>query len=113
MNLRDALSRDGTEDRALVAIGRSGTLWPMIRHCLPSALLLLVPLLAVTLAGCTGPSTPEIGTESPRRGDEIVVAGRMFHTGAPVVLWTDPGGYDAYRTERRFAPYEQASYEAR
>ncbi len=29
--------------------------------------------------------------------DEIVVAGRHFHIGAPVVLWSDPSGYDAYR----------------
>jgi N-acetyl-anhydromuramyl-L-alanine amidase AmpD len=29
-----------------------------------------------------------------------------------VVLWTDPGGYDAYRTERRFVPWEKASYSA-
>jgi hypothetical protein len=41
-----------------------------------------------------------------------VVAGQYFHTGAPVVLWTDPGGYDAYRTERRFAPWPEASHEA-
>jgi N-acetyl-anhydromuramyl-L-alanine amidase AmpD len=47
-----------------------------------------------------------------RRGDEIMVAGKLFHTGAPVVLWTDPGGYDAYRTERRFAPWDKASYNA-
>lgn len=38
-----------------------------------------------------------------RLGDEIVVAGKLFHTGAPVVLWSDEGGYNAYRTDRRFA----------
>jgi N-acetylmuramoyl-L-alanine amidase len=48
----------------------------------------------------------------PRLGDEIMVCGKLFHTGAPVVLWTDPGGYDAYRTDRRFAPYDQADWEA-
>ena len=32
-----------------------------------------------------------------RQGDEIIVAGRWFHTGARVVTWMDPGGYDAYR----------------
>jgi N-acetyl-anhydromuramyl-L-alanine amidase AmpD len=37
-----------------------------------------------------------------RAGDEIVVCGQLFHTGTPVVLWTDPGGYDAYRVENRF-----------
>ncbi len=42
------------------------------------------------------------GTLLERTGDEIVVCGQLFHTGAPVVLWTDPGGYDAYRLECRF-----------
>ncbi|QOJ01401.1 MAG: N-acetylmuramoyl-L-alanine amidase [Phycisphaeraceae bacterium] len=51
------------------------------------------------------------GEESRRHGDEIVVAGRFFRTGAPVVLWTDPGGYDAYRVERRFVPIEASSWE--
>jgi len=50
------------------------------------------------------------GQRLDRRGDEIMVCGQLFHTGAPVILWTDPGGYDAYRTERRFAPMTQASY---
>src|SRR5688572_8284113 len=40
-----------------------------------------------------------------------MVSGHLFHTGAPVVLWFDPGGYDAYRTDRRFAPYPEAAYE--
>jgi N-acetyl-anhydromuramyl-L-alanine amidase AmpD len=47
---------------------------------------------------------PRPGTEAARTGDEIVVCGRMFHTGTPVVLWTDPDGYDAYRVWRRFSP---------
>jgi N-acetyl-anhydromuramyl-L-alanine amidase AmpD len=33
-------------------------------------------------------------TSAPRPGDEIVVCGQRFHIGAPVVLWTDKGGYD-------------------
>jgi len=28
-----------------------------------------------------------------------------------VVLWIDPGGYDAYRVERRFAPIEKSDWE--
>jgi N-acetylmuramoyl-L-alanine amidase len=59
------------------------------------------------LAGCA--SRP--GTFAPRKGDEIVIAGKFVHTGMPVVLWTDPGGYDAYRVERRFVPYDQSSWE--
>ena len=61
----------------------------------------------VSTGGFTAPGTP-----LPRAGDEIMVCGRLFHTGAPVVLWTDPGGYDAYRTDRRFAPFEEADWES-
>lgn len=78
---------------------------------------LLIPSLAVVAALAAGCSStgrdraedpaprprPAAGQEAERVGDEIVVAGRRFHTGAPVVLWTDPGGYDAYRVEQRFA----------
>jgi len=37
-----------------------------------------------------------------RRGDEIVVDGTWVSTGAKVVLWLDPGGYNAYRTVPHF-----------
>lgn len=47
----------------------------------------------------------------PRKGDEIVVAGQLFHTGTRVVTWMDPGGYDAYRVERRFSPVADSSWE--
>jgi len=48
-----------------------------------------------------------------RTGDEIVVCGQFCHTGAPVVLWTDPGGYDAYRVECRFTPDRMMPTESR
>ncbi len=41
----------------------------------------------------------------------MVVAGQFVHTGTPVVLWMDPGGYDAYRVERRFSPLAKADWE--
>lgn len=66
-------------------------------------------LLALLFAGCR--SVPKVGTQAPRRGDEIVVAGQFFHTGAKVVLWMDPGGYDAYRVERRFSPLDKAGWD--
>lgn len=53
------------------------------------------------LAGCAAPARP--GDPLERSGDEIAVCGQLFHTGARVVLWNDPGGYDAYRLEPRFA----------
>ena len=52
---------------------------------------------------------PRIGQRVDRQGDEIVVCGERYHTTTPVVLWTDPGGYDAYRLERRFVPLDQAN----
>ncbi|GJM26842.1 MAG: hypothetical protein DHS20C16_32570 [Phycisphaerae bacterium] len=57
-----------------------------------------------TLAGCLGPQGFAPGERLERVGDEIVVAGQLFHTGAPVVLWMDQGGYDAYRVECKFDP---------
>ncbi len=66
---------------------------------------LVLLILLTLLPACTRP-----GTEHRRSGDEIMVCGRLFHTGAPVVLWTDPGGYDAYRTERRFVPWKDAAW---
>ena len=65
----------------------------------------------IILAGCTTPS-PRVGSFAPRVGDEIVVAGKLVHTGTPVVLWSDPGGYDAYRVEKRFAPFEESDWKS-
>jgi N-acetyl-anhydromuramyl-L-alanine amidase AmpD len=56
------------------------------------------------LTGCLGPQGFAPGQRLERAGDEIVVCGQLFHTGAPVVLWMDPGGYDAYRVECKFDP---------
>ena len=84
-----------------------------MRYCLHIGFILT---LGFWLLGCTPereqPTGPSVGERLERQGDEIMVAGQLVHTGAPVVLWTDPGGYDAYRTERRFAPWEEASYQA-
>ena len=73
-----------------------------------SSLSALVALSALLLfAGCrTYPGKP-----AARQGDEIVVAGQLFHTGTPVVTWMDASGYDAYRVERRFSPIAESSYE--
>jgi N-acetylmuramoyl-L-alanine amidase len=81
--------------------------------CLSKALRPLLPGFFVSalvlVAGCS--SLPKSGAPAPRRGDEIVAAGQFFHTGTPVVLWMDPGGYDGYRVERRFAPLDKADWE--
>lgn len=54
---------------------------------------------------------PSTGFQN-RHGDEIIVAGRLYRINAPVVTWLDPGGYDAYRVERRFVPFEESSWAA-
>jgi N-acetyl-anhydromuramyl-L-alanine amidase AmpD len=84
----------------------------MLTQC--SSLRRLLPALAlaaaapVFLPGCLSHAP---GAHERRKGDEIVVAGQFFHTGTPVVLWMDPGGYDAYRVQRRFGPYDESDYE--
>ena len=71
--------------------------------------ILSVLAVAALFAGCK--TAPQPGTFAPRKGDEIVVAGQFVHTGTRVVLWMDPGGYDAYRVERRFSPIEKSDWE--
>lgn len=74
---------------------------------------LLLGALVLLGAGCRSvhpASGGAVGEFAPRVGDEIMVAGRYVHTGTPVVLWTDAGGYDAYRVERRFSPWEEADW---
>src|SRR5262245_21403388 len=68
-------------------------------------------LLVVLVAGCQV-TPPKPGTIATRRGDEIVAAGQFVHSGTRVVLWMDPGGYDAYRVERRFSPLDESDWEA-
>ena len=74
--------------------------------------------LGLAVAGLVGiglpaaAQEPKLGEKLARRGDEIVVCGQLFHTTTPVILWTDPGGYDAYRVERRFVPLKDAGWDA-
>jgi N-acetyl-anhydromuramyl-L-alanine amidase AmpD len=66
-------------------------------------------LVAVLAAGLTGllahgeSYRDKPGTPLERSGDELIVAGRLFHTGTKVVTWLDPGGYDAYRPRSAFS----------
>ena len=82
---------------------------------LPTTVLLAVCTASLALStGCATNAKKSSAAAVPlqRSGNEIMVAGQLFDIGTPVVLWTDPGGFDAYRTERRFAPWDQASYRA-
>jgi N-acetyl-anhydromuramyl-L-alanine amidase AmpD len=67
--------------------------------------------LGVLLVGAGCQTAPRPGWMAGRTGDEIVAAGRFIHAGTRVVLWLDPGGYDAYRVERRFSPLTEADWE--
>jgi N-acetylmuramoyl-L-alanine amidase len=71
--------------------------------------ILGLALATVFLTACH--TTPPIGSVSKRTGDEMVVAGEFVHTGTRVVLWMDPGGYDAYRVERRFSALAKSDWE--
>ncbi|HVR74185.1 MAG TPA: peptidoglycan recognition family protein [Planctomycetota bacterium] len=68
----------------------------------------VAPVLSIIAAlacaeGCSV-SRGRPGDPLPRAGDEMSAAGVLFHTGTRVVLWNDPGGFDAYRHHRRFEP---------
>jgi N-acetylmuramoyl-L-alanine amidase len=76
---------------------------------------MLVSLLSslVLLTSVAFAADPKPGDRLERRGDEIIVCGQLIHTGTPVVTWMDPGGYDAYRIEKRFGPIEKATWAQR
>ena len=57
--------------------------------------MLLVAVASLVVATCRG------GETSARKGDEIIVAGRLVHTGTRVVTWLDADGYDAYANVHR------------
>ena len=73
----------------------------------------LLMLIGLSVSAMGAEPQPKVGERLERRGDEIMVCGQLFHTTTKVVLWTDPGGYDAYRVERRFAPRDQAAARAK
>ncbi len=83
---------------------------PRTKSSLASVLGGVMLLTLVLLHAACASSRP--GKEHIRQGDEIMIAGRMFHTGTPVVLWFDEGGYDGYRVERRFTKFEEREWEA-
>ncbi|MBL9188018.1 MAG: N-acetylmuramoyl-L-alanine amidase [Opitutaceae bacterium] len=72
---------------------------------------LILSLAAVAILAAAGCHLARPRTFLPRKGDEIVVAGQLFHTGTRVVTWMDPQGYDGYRVERRFSPEAESSWE--
>lgn len=68
------------------------------------AVLVLIVLgcLGGTLGGGEGPRPGELVPEADRRGQELVVCGQHVHAGTRIVLWKDPGGFDAYSEQLAF-----------
>lgn len=104
----DLPEKAGKHGRIVVAKFMSHLLFARFRQSAVFSVLLAV---AAAAAGCATNSC-QIGKIAPRTGDEIVACGQFFHTGTPVVLWIGPGGYDAYRVERRFAPFGESGWRA-
>lgn len=84
--------------------------------------LVAVGLLAI-LPGCRSPAKPPTPLDryprptvksggELRQGQEIVVAGRLFPVETRVVLWSDPGGYDAYNPGLHFGREVEVRAEA-
>ena len=69
-------------------------------------------LLAGALALSVPAADAQVAAELTRTGDEIVVAGRLFHTGTPVKLWFDDGGYNGYDVNFRFEPLDKQRWTA-
>ena len=75
-------------------------------------LLLLIPLALVAcrsmppISEVLAGREPAEGAEA-RAGEAIVLCGLRHDIGTPVVLWDDPGGYDAYRTDLHFGGEER------
>jgi N-acetyl-anhydromuramyl-L-alanine amidase AmpD len=64
-------------------------------------------LILAFVFSCSGPEPfrippPPVAEPRVEIGDSIVACGKSISIGAPVVLWTDPNGYDATSTSRRF-----------
>lgn len=75
-----------------------------------AAAMVIFLLCASVVSNMGGCAPSGVGTRLPRCGQEIVVAGQLFDAGTRVVLWTDPDGYDAYRVEKRFAPWAESQW---
>lgn len=56
-------------------------------------------LRQIALAGwCALAALMAATSARSQTNDEIIVCGERFHTGVPIVLWTDQGGYDFHYT---------------
>jgi N-acetylmuramoyl-L-alanine amidase len=73
-----------------------------LRNTVALAAVLGLAFACLGVRGEQGPPAPRAASE--REGTEIVVCGDYFDIGTPVVLFSDPQGYDAYSETPRFEP---------
>ena len=64
-----------------------------------ACLVLVSTVLVVLVVSLTGTDLPPAmaGEPTSSPGSSIIVAGQPFEVGRPVVLWSDPQGFDAYQ----------------
>jgi N-acetylmuramoyl-L-alanine amidase len=74
-------------------------------------LTVLIAFLSISASTTFAQQSGSLGFQK-RFGDEIMVCGQLYRIGSPVKLWLDPGGYDAYRTDRRFASFDQRKWKS-
>jgi N-acetylmuramoyl-L-alanine amidase len=70
----------------------------------PFAVTASLMAMALCLQSAQATAQPDA---APKTGDEIIVCGERFHTGAPVILWTDKGGYDFHYSKPPGSPNER------
>jgi N-acetyl-anhydromuramyl-L-alanine amidase AmpD len=75
--------------------------------CSVRTLTALAAFVTVTTSHSQPTSAPPPPESRIQSGDEIIVCGQRFHTGAPVVLWTDTGGYDFHYSRAPGSPDER------
>lgn len=76
---------------------------PSLRRCLLLALVCLPPAVYATAKGplakgLVASGARATGSAQSSPGSSIIIAGQPFEVGRPVVLWSDPQGFDAYQT---------------
>ncbi len=60
----------------------------------------MMMLVATRIAPAIGDEPKAAPALVEERGEVIVAAGQRIAIGTPVILWTDPGGHDAYQPSR-------------
>ena len=79
----------------------------IVRSC---ALVAFLTAMTSRSQAANAATPPDSTTQT---GDEIIVCGERFHTGAPIVLWTDKGGYDFHYSRAPGSPDERKPSHAR